>query len=727
MLIACLFEFCGSGLFLGRVEVEAALGGFTNSISGLLWLQQTAWDFVCKAAEHSERSEASEASCKYYVNQTEHASADNADADNSCADRLDTMHLVDMRLVKLFWNHGGPELTQCPSIQEPCFHEYLKFGDFVEQVLQSPSTSSTSSTSSEIVFGVDFYVGHAAILGDVLRGWRSIQQPRDRSLIFLSKQVVLACVKQSGHLLAFAPNSMQNDLEVVLAAVESTGDAIAHASVELQQNAQVLVTSAKTISMGVVNDCTYGGAKTFCKWQCKDVVLALVQRDGMLLQYACKELQNCPCVVLAAAEQNPHAFKYASKLLQDSAPFIRELIRRNPLNLAWATTKMRNNPKLVAAAVTKSPTALQFASKTLCANKDIVMISVVRDGRALEFASSSMRNDADVVAAAIHQNPDAFKFASDELKANLNMALYVFKQPSTSADLLKYMSSSLRNNKQVVLAAVSVHGYALAFAGAEMRCDHEVVMTAIKQDGRALSRASPAYRSNKVACLAAVKTFPEAVTWIDEKLFRNQAFVLSMVNRNADVLLFAHSLKRMCATIQHSIAHAAVTLDGCALGFDYLHEQKFHKHKQIVMAAVKNNGMALKHAFHVLQDDLDVVMAAVTQNGLALQFAGVNACSNLRIVLKAVNNTLHALQYALTPGGENMLYTNDFVMRCCADAIVNQSGSRTLALRAAANAFKRDARFSLIIEGRLGSGLHWKLWMRVAFNTFYESSPRFES
>ena len=69
--------------------------------------------------------------------------------------------------------------------------------------------------------------------------------------------------------------------------------------------------------------------------------------------------------------------------------------------------------------------------------------------------------------------------------------------------------------------------------------------------------------------------------------------------------------------------------------------------REVVLAAVRQNGLALQFARHKLRTtDRDVVLAAVRQNGLALQFvdAGLNFDRD-GVALEAVQRTGGALQY----------------------------------------------------------------------------------
>ena len=67
---------------------------------------------------------------------------------------------------------------------------------------------------------------------------------------------------------------------------------------------------------------------------------------------------------------------------------------------------------------------------------------------------------------------------------------------------------------------------------------------------------------------------------------------------------------------------------------------------EVALAAVTQNGDALKHASVALQNDKHVVLAAVAQCGRALQYASVELQNDKEVVLAAVVQHGLALQYA---------------------------------------------------------------------------------
>ena len=66
--------------------------------------------------------------------------------------------------------------------------------------------------------------------------------------------------------------------------------------------------------------------------------------------------------------------------------------------------------------------------------------------------------------------------------------------------------------------------------------------------------------------------------------------------------------------------------------------------RQVVLAAVTQDGLALRFASDLLKDDREVVLAAVTQNGLALTFASDSLKAESYVVFTAVTQNGAALK-----------------------------------------------------------------------------------
>ena len=88
---------------------------------------------------------------------------------------------------------------------------------------------------------------------------------------------------------------------------------------------------------------------------------------------------------------------------------------------------------------------------------------------------------------------------------------------------------------------------------------------------------------------------------------------------------------------------AAVEEDGWALKYA---SAELRADREVVLTAVKRNGWALDYASVELQADRDVVLAAVKQDGRALEYASVELQADREVVLAAVQQDGYALNYA---------------------------------------------------------------------------------
>ena len=145
---------------------------------------------------------------------------------------------------------------------------------------------------------------------------------------------------------------------------------------------------------------------------------------------------------------------------------------------------------------------------------------------------------------------------------------------------LRELDLDLRNNKEVVLAAVGQEGAALHYASDELQGDREVVLAAVERSHLALQHASAALKRDRGVVLAAVGRALWALRYADASLTGDKVFMLPLVRKYGAAL-----------------EHASAELQG---------------DRQIVLSAVRQNGDALKYASADLKVDREVVFVALT-------------------------------------------------------------------------------------------------------------------
>ena len=122
------------------------------------------------------------------------------------------------------------------------------------------------------------------------------------------------------------------------------------------------------------------------------------------------------------------------------------------------------------------------------------------------------------------------------------------------------------------------------------------------------------------------------------ELKADKEVVMAAVTNNGNALQYASPELKA----DKEVVMATVTNNGFALRFA---SPELKADKEVVMVAVSKIGFALRFAPE-LQGDKEVVMAAVTNNGNALQFASPELQGNRKVVIAAMSKNSNALQFA---------------------------------------------------------------------------------
>ena len=107
------------------------------------------------------------------------------------------------------------------------------------------------------------------------------------------------------------------------------------------------------------------------------------------------------------------------------------------------------------------------------------MLAAVRSkGYALKGASPELRDDIEVVRAAMAQNGEAWQHAGEALRADRGAMLAAVVQNGWA---LRYASPELRDDIEVVRAAMAKYAYALMYASEPLPSwPRDVVLAAVR-------------------------------------------------------------------------------------------------------------------------------------------------------------------------------------------------------------------------------------------------------
>ncbi len=145
--------------------------------------------------------------------------------------------------------------------------------------------------------------------------------------------------------------------------------------------------------------------------------------------------------------------------------------------------------------------------------------------------------------------------------------------------------------------------------------------------------------NDKKIFIKVARCFGYAVFDIDGSLKKDRDIVLAAVKENGLALRYANK----CLKKDREIVLTAVQQDGWALEYA---DESFKKNREIVLTAVQQDSRAFHCANETLKKDREIVLAAVKQDGWLLKYSDESLKKDREIVLAAVKQHGWALQYA---------------------------------------------------------------------------------
>ena len=357
-----------------------------------------------------------------------------------------------------------------------------------------------------------------------------------------------------------------------------------------------------------------------------DVILTAVQSCWKLLGFASNDLQQNQQIRNEAFKQCLFSDQNIITQLQSNREVMTLLIKKDPVAIQFASPELRADTELAELAIQSesksedrhSNNVIKFISKDLLDNRDFILglVAKFNYGINLEYLSSNLRKDREVVLAAVTNSGHNLEYASEELRDDNEIVHLAIK--NSGYEVFKYASDRLKNDKPFILKILTYFSYSLYFVSETLCDDREVVLTAVKHNGDVFDAASERLRNDREIALTAIGKAEDGsgrpFRDVGDELRHDRQFILDAMNVEPWV-------------------------------FTYLDEE-FRNDRELAMLAVQRRGGALSYLSKELQNDREIVLNAVNVLGCALEYASAKLKNDREIVLTAISNNGSALRYA---------------------------------------------------------------------------------
>ena len=511
--------------------------------------------------------------------------------------------------------------------------------------------------------------------------WAAVQQDA-AALQFASdtmrddRKLVLEAVRTSGRALQFASSKLQKDRLLVLEAVRQNGSALQFASKDLQNDSLVVEAAVRSLDPSVLE---FASKRLL---ENKNFIIKVVWLNGDAFEFASEAIKRNPEAVLDAVNAHAATLRFASKDLREDRNFILKAVGWNGFAIRFASPEIQNDREVVLRAIEqrlqhgdssdRDQSILDFAGQDVRNDRDVVLQALEVNARAFRFASQNLQGDKEIALKAIRQQGSMLELASETLQSDREVVLEAVRRYGSA---LQFASPDLKADREVVLQAVRGSGSSLQFASADLKADREVVLQAIQQQPVGhpetfgnevlqspivLQFASQDLQGDTELVLQAAVRNITALTLAPETLLGNKEFMLR-VARNC---FFCNALQSAwhdrryrgqlfdryepalnCRRFEHLLMEQLHGFQG-DFAFDLLRFvlQYASEDLQDDRDFIQRAADIAKHL--TTTDELELVLKAVRLDGLLLEFAPLCWRSQWHVVLEAVQQNGSALQFA---------------------------------------------------------------------------------
>jgi len=186
--------------------------------------------------------------------------------------------------------------------------------------------------------------------------------------------------------------------------------------------------------------------------------------------------------------------------LEDNGAMARA-IEQNGDMLQYAPEPMRQDRALLVAALKSSWEAIEYVPDWAKADADLILQVLTSEHiQLLDKVATSLKNDRCFMDRALDVDARSLYFAAKPLRADRNLVQKSMRQGYLYS--LSFASAQLWDDREFMLEAVKLSGFALKYASARLRADKTLVMHAVKTDGFALGHATKALWDDRDLLLA---------------------------------------------------------------------------------------------------------------------------------------------------------------------------------------------------------------------------------
>lgn len=378
----------------------------------------------------------------------------------------------------------------------------------------------------------------------------------------------------------------------------------------------------------------------------EELVLSAVNKNGDLLAYASTSLRRNRDVVMAALSSVVPLtmFKFVCKSLCACPLVMYDALHVNGRFLQFASDEIRSSVDFAFLAVSQTPFAAEFALGEVNMNKDFGIFSVGACGANLKYLDEKLKEDVDVAIAAVSHRPETYFLLPEITQNNKQVLLETISRASgevvkkiviklasgryiwladrevvwgivsKSGSYLEWVSTEMKENAEVALAAAVSSQEAVRFIGTALMSSPEFVRCLLRARPLAFSFTGPAIRDDMKLASLALFLHSRNILHVSHRLRSDAVFMRTVLRYNGSLFMkhAGQKIKKDIMMVEHAYRHDTSSIRYC-------HQSLFNDFK-FVQDALRYDGMMLAFMPDFIKRDEQMVLVAASSDRRSVGF-----------------------------------------------------------------------------------------------------------
>ena len=340
-------------------------------------------------------------------------------------------------------------------------------------------------------------------------------------------------VELSPHSIAQAPKNIRLNKQVVLAAVKKNGLVLGHIDLMYRLDQDVVMAAVKNNETAL--QYALGPTK-----RDRAIVYEALKNSHRALHYVDKSYKHDKAFARYILQKYGILINYFDEKILNDPEFVNLAIKSNPNTLIYVPLKFRDDPKLALDCV-KRGLHIKHLSKHFYSKRSFITESSKHHGDTLQYADKTLRSDPEIIKHAVTLCIDAIQWADPSFRSDKQLILFGLnksKLNTYNAPLNSVIDKTFLKDRELIKAAINFRWWWLSDLE-QYKSDREIVLIALKKSVEAIFHMDKKFYKDQSIMKSIISRKPEYLKFDQSNLKDNKAFMKKLLEKEPDYFQMA--------------------------------------------------------------------------------------------------------------------------------------------------------------------------------------------